>query len=92
MIFGGLGRVPGAIVGGLLIGPMETLTGAYIGFALEDMPKLLLLDEPFAGMNPSETAQAAMVRRIRDLGLTILFVEHDMAAVMGLCDGIVVID
>jgi branched-chain amino acid transport system ATP-binding protein len=64
-----------------------------IGLALAVKPRLLLLDEPFAGMNPRETSDAArMVRRIRDTGITILLVEHDMAAVMGLCDRIVVLD
>ncbi len=64
-----------------------------IGLALALKPKLLLLDEPFAGMNPRETADAAqMVRRIRATGVTVLLVEHDMAAVMGVCDRIVVLD
>lgn len=64
-----------------------------IGLALSLNPRLLLLDEPFAGMNPRETMDAAkMVRRIRDTGVTILLVEHDMAAVMGVCDRIVVLD
>ncbi len=64
-----------------------------IGLALALAPKLLLLDEPFAGMNPRETQDAArMVRRIRDSGITVLLVEHDMAAVMGVCDRIVVLD
>ena len=44
-------------------------------------------------MNPRETMDAAqMVRRIRDRGVTVLLVEHDMAAVMGVCDRIVVLD
>ncbi|MGE0502023.1 MAG: ABC transporter ATP-binding protein [Rhizobiaceae bacterium] len=69
----------------------QSLLGIGLAFALK--PKLLLLDEPFAGMNPRETADAArMVRRIRDTGVTILLVEHDMAAVMGVCDRIVVLD
>lgn len=64
-----------------------------IGLALAGRPRLLLLDEPFAGMNPGETAEAArMVRRIRDDGITVLLVEHDMPAVMGICDRIVVLD
>lgn len=64
-----------------------------IGLALALKPKLLLLDEPFAGMNPRETSDAAhMVRRIRGTGVTVLLVEHDMAAVMGVCDHIVVLD
>jgi branched-chain amino acid transport system ATP-binding protein len=64
-----------------------------IGLAMARQPRLLLLDEPFAGMNPRETMDAAqMVRRIRDRGVTVLLVEHDMAAVMGVCDRIVVLD
>ena len=47
----------------------------------------MLLDEPFTGMNPSETAQMMdLTRRLRDEGATILIVEHDMQAIMGLCD------
>ena len=64
-----------------------------IGLALAGRPRLLLLDEPFAGMNPGETAAAARtVRRIRDGGITVLLVEHDMHAVMSICDRIVVLD
>ena len=64
-----------------------------IGLALALRPQLLLLDEPFAGMNPGETAQAAeMVRRIRDDGMTVVLVEHDVPAVMRICDRIVVLD
>jgi branched-chain amino acid transport system ATP-binding protein len=64
-----------------------------IGLALAGEPRLLLLDEPFAGMNPAETAEAArMVRRIRDSGVTILLVEHDVQAVMNTCDRIVVLE
>jgi branched-chain amino acid transport system ATP-binding protein len=80
----------------------DTLAGALpyahqsllgIGLALAPKPRLLLMDEPFAGMNPTETAAAAtMVRRIRDAGVTVLLVEHDMPAVLGLCDRIVVLD
>jgi branched-chain amino acid transport system ATP-binding protein len=69
----------------------QSLLGIGLALALE--PRLLLLDEPFAGMNPRETMDAAgMVRRIRDRGVTVLLVEHDMAAVMGVCDWIVVLD
>jgi branched-chain amino acid transport system ATP-binding protein len=78
--------------------PADSLSYAHqsllgIGLALAVRPRLLLLDEPFAGMNPSETQQAArMVTRIRDSGITVVLVEHDMPAVMGVCDHIVVLD
>jgi branched-chain amino acid transport system ATP-binding protein len=61
--------------------------------ALASGPKLLLLDEPFAGMNPEETrGMMRLVRKIRDGGVTVLLVEHDMQAVMGLCDRITVLN
>ena len=61
--------------------------------ALVANPKLLLLDEPFTGMNPEETRHMMdLVRRVRDRGVTILLVEHDMQAVMGLCDRITVLN
>ena len=65
-----------------------------IARALATGPKLLLLDEPAAGMNPNETAQlSALVRRLRDeMDLTILLIEHDMRFVMGLCEQITVLD
>jgi len=64
-----------------------------IALALAMRPKLMLLDEPFAGMNPGETARAAqMVRRIRGEGITVVLVEHDVPAVMRICDRIVVLD
>lgn len=65
-----------------------------IARALASNPKLLLLDEPAAGMNPTETAELAeIVRRIREkLGATILLIEHDMSFVMTLCERIVVLD
>ena len=62
--------------------------------ALAADPKLLLLDEPFTGMNPEETRRmAGHVRQLRDeRGVTIMLVEHDMQAVMGLCDIITVMN
>ncbi len=52
-------------------------------------PDLMLLDEPFTGMNPEETRQMMeLMRRQREAGTTILLVEHDMQAIMGLCDRI----
>jgi len=61
--------------------------------AMASGPKLLLLDEPFTGMNPEETRQMMeLMRRIRDGGVTLLLVEHDMQAVMGLCERITVMN
>jgi branched-chain amino acid transport system ATP-binding protein len=65
-----------------------------IARALATDPKVLLLDEPAAGMNPKEThALAELIRRLRDaFGMTILLIEHDMALVMEICDHITVLD
>ncbi len=65
-----------------------------IARALATSPKLLLLDEPAAGMNPNETAELMeIVRLVRDrFGIAILLIEHDMSFVMGLCERIVVLD
>ena len=62
--------------------------------ALATKPKLLLLDEPAAGMNPSETADLMnTIRDIRDnFGIAILLIEHDMNLVMGICEGIAVLN
>lgn len=62
--------------------------------ALVSHPRLLLLDEPVAGMNSAErVGLAQIIRRIRDdLGVTVLLVEHDMSIVMGLCDRITVMN
>ncbi len=65
-----------------------------IARALASQPKLLLLDEPTAGMNPNETAEMTdFIRQIRDeLGITILLIEHDMRVVMDISDDINVLD
>jgi branched-chain amino acid transport system ATP-binding protein len=65
-----------------------------IARALAAKPKLLLLDEPTAGMNPQETADAiALFRRIRDeRGITILLIEHDMRVIMNISERISVMD
>lgn len=65
-----------------------------IARALAGKPKLLLLDEPTAGMNPNETEEMTrFIRRLRDeLGITILLIEHDMRVVMGISEKITVLD
>ncbi len=65
-----------------------------IARALATRPQLLLLDEPAAGMNPTEKRQLMdMILRIRrEFGLTILVIEHDMKVIMGVCQRIVVLD
>lgn len=64
-----------------------------IAVGLAAGPEMLLLDEPVSGMNPAETAAfMMMVRQIRDRGITILLVEHDMRMVMGISDRVVVLN
>jgi len=64
-----------------------------IARALATEPHLLMLDEPAAGMNPQESAELMnLIRSIRDKGLTILLIEHDMKVVMGVCERVVVIN
>jgi branched-chain amino acid transport system ATP-binding protein len=65
-----------------------------IARALATEPKVLLLDEPAAGMNPQEKrALRELIRRVRDeFGLTILMIEHDMGVVMDICERITVLD
>lgn len=64
-----------------------------IARALVSGPKILLLDEPAAGMNPQEkVVLMEMIRRIRDTGVTVFLVEHDMKLVMGISERIAVLD
>ncbi|MFM8981077.1 MAG: ABC transporter ATP-binding protein [Planctomycetia bacterium] len=87
----GVGGLAGLRAGDLPYGPQRKLE---IARALALEPRLLLLDEPAAGMNPSEKADLMQVvlGLRKDLGLTVLVIEHDMRFVMGICERIVVLD
>jgi len=64
-----------------------------IARALAAEPALLVLDEPAAGLNEQESLELmALIRQIRDSGVTVLLIEHDMKVVMGICERIVVLD
>ena len=64
-----------------------------IARALGTSPRLLLLDEPAAGFNPAEKVElAALIKRIRDAGYTVLLIEHDMSLIMGISDRVIVLD
>jgi len=64
-----------------------------IARALATQPELLLLDEPAAGMNPQEAALLMQtIRRLRDQGITVIFVEHNVKLVMGVSDRVTVFD
>ncbi len=87
----GLGDVAGVEAGSLPLGAQKRLE---IARALASEPRLLLLDEPAGGLNPTETQTLmAVIRRLRDeSGLTIVVVEHDMELVMGISDRVAVLD
>jgi len=89
--FSGLRRKDRAIAKNLSYGDQRRLEVAR---ALATQPKLLLLDEPTAGMNPQETAEfTTFVARLRaERGLSVLLIEHDMKVVMGVSDTITVLD
>ena len=86
----GLGALLDIPAGALSYGHMRL---TEIARALLSKPRLLLLDEPVAGMNESESSAVAdIVRGLRARGTTVLVIEHDMPFVMGLCDRITVLD
>ncbi|HET7368167.1 MAG TPA: ABC transporter ATP-binding protein [Gaiella sp.] len=91
LVYCGLPRRHSERAGSLPYGDQRRLEVAR---ALGTDPKLLLLDEPTAGMNPQETADfTAFVRRVRDeKGLTVLLIEHDMKVVMGVSERITVLE
>jgi branched-chain amino acid transport system ATP-binding protein len=86
-ILGFVGVRKNEIAGSLPYGEQRLLE---VAIALAAQPRLLLLDEPVSGMNPSETAAfMAKLGEIRALGITVLLVEHDMKMVMGVSDRVV---
>jgi branched-chain amino acid transport system ATP-binding protein len=86
----GLGEYASQNALGLPLGQQKLLA---IGRALATEPQLLLLDEPGAGLNTLEKQELAdLIRRIRELGVTVLLVEHDMPLVMGLAEWVTVLD
>ncbi|GAB4170830.1 MAG: ABC transporter ATP-binding protein [Rhodocyclaceae bacterium] len=90
MDYVGVGRYVHAHAGSLPYGALKRME---IARALAARPKLLLLDEPAAGLNNTETAEiATLIRKIAASGVTVVLVEHDMKLVMGLSDRILVLD
>lgn len=73
--------------------PMGSQKLLEVARALMARPRVLLLDEPAAGLNDAETAElAALLRAVRDSGITIMVVEHNMSLVMGVADQVIVLD
>ena len=88
--FVGIGGKEKEIASSLAYGDQRRLE---IARALATEPKLIMLDEPAAGMNPHESRQLMdLIHRIRDKGITVLLIEHDMKVVMGVCEQVVVIN
>lgn len=86
----GLGETLDVPAGSLSYGPLRVVE---IGRALMTEPKIIMLDEPVAGMNMAESAHlAGIIRRLRDDGVSVVLIEHDMSFVMELCDRITVLD
>ena len=88
--FMGLEEVKGTLADNLPHG-LQRMLGVAIGLAAK--PRLLLLDEPMTGMNPGEKRGIMkLMSRIRDKGITIVMIEHDMRSVMEICDRLVVLN
>jgi branched-chain amino acid transport system ATP-binding protein len=86
----GLAASRNEIAGNLPYGSQKRLE---IARALATDPKLLLLDEPVAGMNPTEKEElTALIRKIRERNIAVLLIEHDMKVVMPLCERVIVLD
>lgn len=85
----GLSNLKDELAGNLSHGYQRALG---VSIALACKPKLLLLDEPVTGMNPTETeVMIERIKNIRDSGVTLILVEHSMRVVMNVCDRITVI-
>lgn len=90
LVFTGLSEYANTRAASLPYGAQRRLE---IARALATTPKLLTLDEPAAGMNATETrGLATLIRAVRDQGITVLLIEHDMKLVMSLCDRLLVLD
>jgi branched-chain amino acid transport system ATP-binding protein len=88
--FVGIARYANELAGNLSYGDQRRVE---IARALATKPRMLLLDEPAAGMNPTEKARLmSLIAEIRDRGVTILVIEHDMKVVMGISDRVAVLD
>ena len=89
--FIGLSSILGSMAGSLAYGQQKVLG---IGMAMMVSPKLMLMDEPAAGLNSSEKRVVGqLIRKLRDeRGVGVLIVEHDMPLVMGVCDRILVVN
>lgn len=73
--------------------PLGSQRALALSIALVSEPKVMLMDEPFAGMNGEETSHMMdLTRKVRESGITIILVEHDMKAVMGLCNYLTVLN
>jgi branched-chain amino acid transport system ATP-binding protein len=88
--FVGIRRYANELAKNLAYGDQRRLE---IARAMGTNPSLLLLDEPAAGMNPAEKAELMrLIQKVRDQGITVLLIEHDMKVVMGISDQIAVLD